>query len=216
MTPKQLTLGLRQVDSEGIRFFIPHSGVMQAFNLVNKRYLELREHSSEFVLIVLVGPKGCGKTHLLNSILEAENSKYDLTVSRFDWSGKNILDNDIVRFVDNYESTKREGGMIAVEMREHPQSIVDNPHLSSRLLAADLANLDYPREDELEPVLNSLLARRNLLFSQATLQYLLKRLPREPLSFERIFAKIDELSLPEHRPVKRTLIRQALSSKSKP
>ena len=68
------------------------------------------------------------------------------------------------------------------------------------------------KEEELSPILNSLLERKNMKLSERSVAYLLRRLPREPLSFDAIFARINELSLEESRPAGLGVIRELIDN----
>ena len=57
----------------------------------------------------------------------------------------------------------------------------------------------------------SLLERHNLRLADNSLQYLLKRLPRDPLSFDAIFGKINELSFQQGKPARLGLVRQVVA-----
>ena len=90
------------------------------------------------------------------------------------------------------------------------EQLSENPHIMSRLNSLTALSLDYPSEEELRPILNSLAERNNLKLSDTNLDYLLKRLPLKPLSFANIFARVDELSLTDGKPAKRSVLKEAV------
>ncbi|MCB0359098.1 MAG: hypothetical protein KDD44_05670, partial [Bdellovibrionales bacterium] len=67
-----------------------------------------------------------------------------------------------------------------------------------------------PGEEEFEPIVRSILERRNMVVSEFSLRYLLRRLPRRALSIEEISAKISALSFAESRPAGLGVIRDVL------
>ena len=97
-----------------------------------------------------------------------------------------------------------------IASKHPPKAATTNPHLQSRLLASEMIQLKYPEEEELKPLLCSLLERHNLHLSEASMAYILKHSPRDPLSFESIFARINEISLISSRPANQRTVREAM------
>jgi chromosomal replication initiation ATPase DnaA len=92
-------------------------------------------------------------------------------------------------FIELYDRLKREGGLLFIRAAKPPKDVTDNPHVLSRLLAGQAVLLDFPREEECVPILHSLLERLNLKLTNRAIDYLIRRMPRNPLSFEVILAK---------------------------
>ena len=214
----QLGLGLSVRDPYAPHYLIPHSGIAAALEGLEQIRKALREDPCAFKPVVLFGPRGCGKTHLSQSFLAVVASDADGTAERavyFDFGSTSaetneIEDESVAKFISTYERLKSNGGCLLVEAAYHPRRCTDNPHILSRLLACELFELSYPREEELPPLFRSLAERANLRLSERNMEFLLKRLPSDPLSFAAILGKIDELSLSQGRPATLNLIREAL------
>lgn len=185
--------------------FVPHSGVIDAYSELTSSLQVLEENPSSFFYFQLLGPAGAGTSHLLEVIREraVDEGHFETFDSPMDW-GDNAL---VRRFIDAYERLKAEGGMLLVT---NP-SATDNPHVLSRLRGAVTLELRYPQEDELRPLVLSLLERRGLKFDESKLSYLLERLPADPLSLSSILAKIDALSLIGGKQPSRSAFREVLS-----
>ena len=185
--------------------FVPHSGVIEAYSELSKSLQTLEENPSNFFYFQLLGPAGSGTSHLLEVIRERveDESRFETFDSPMDWEDQEL----VRRFIDAYERLKSSGGMLLVV---NP-SPTENPHVQSRLRGAVPLELRYPQEDELRPLVHSLLERRGLKFEESKLAYLLDRLPADPLSLSSILAKIDALSLIGGKQPTRSAFREVLS-----
>jgi chromosomal replication initiation ATPase DnaA len=79
------------------------------------------------------------------------------------------------------------------------------------LLAGQAVLLDFPREEECVPILHSLLERLNLKLTNRAIDYLIRRMPRNPLSFEVILAKISAESFSLSKPAGLSVVRKIVS-----
>ena len=208
----QLTLELAPVAPHSLQYFVQHSGVAEAFTTLAARVEEVAEKSQQFRIVYVFGQRGCGKTHLLTAYRQ-EAYRLGIAPDRVcmldlsDWSSSDD-DERVAAIVAEYDHLKAEGGLMLLEAESPPKDVSSNPHLQSRLLAGDVLRLSYPREEELRPLLQSLAERRNLKLSENSIDYLLKRLPLEPLSFDNIFAKISEFSLSRSKPAGLGVVRE--------
>lgn len=211
----QLTFHLAPVEPYSLSYFVPHSGVTEAYELLEHAIAEVSEGG--FRLVFLYGSSGTGKTHLLYGFRKrAEEQGIDperICVCSLEQLLKNKSES-IGEFVKTYDRLKSEGGLILVEARDifHPTDDLDK-HLSSRLLAGYSVKVGYPREEELRPLLLSLLERKNLKLTDYSLNYLLRWLPLDPLSLDRILTAINDLSLSNSRKVGQGLIREVLRAR---
>lgn len=240
-SPKQVAFQLRAVDPMGDSWFVSHSGVALAEQELLSALVELAGQlgdrsvidqagpegsgvGAQFLGYKLVGPEGVGKTHLLNLIGREAESR-GIRFSQVD----GLL--GVGEFVARYEAAKKEGGLFVFACRpedvaednkalDSPYSTesnqhfgLSNPHLRSRLNTLVSLRMTYPLEEELLPVFESLAERFNFKIPQSGIDYLLKRLPLKPLSFNNILAKLDDFCLAEGKKAGRGALRDLLQEK---
>ncbi len=213
--PEQLCFDLPPRDRFSLAYLVRHSGIAYAVDTVEtalQRLLTNRVHA-EFILVF--GPKGSGKTHLVNGFADRAQdlglrvmTHEFLMVEHQGLLGVVSDDERISALVDGYERLRASGGIAIFSAAVGPYEITTNPHLRSRLLGCQIAEIAYPREEELKTLVLSLLERHNLKLSEASLEYLLRRLPRDPLSFDHIFARINASSLRQARPAGQAVVRE--------
>jgi chromosomal replication initiation ATPase DnaA len=211
---KHLSLNLNPVTPYSLDYFVRHSGVATALDVGLSAIEELVGNSEKFKLIYLLGPSGSGKTHLvegLRSLVDKNKISSEKFVVVEDLE---ILEESqlISQIVSVYDLLKTTGGMMILTSTKDPRKITANPHVQSRLLAGDLLEINYPQENELRPILISVLERKNLKLSDYSINFLLKRLPLDPLSFSNIFARLNDLTLTEGRPANFGAVRDLYSS----
>ena len=217
--PAQLTIPLPAQEPFSLSFFVAHSGVAQALSLVLDAVRDVRLAPSEFRAIFLWGPEGVGKSHLIEGAI-AQAKRQGIApeqISVFDLTDEQLLrslDRDPERFIYEYERVRSGGGLLLTTSRQSPDESSRNPHLLSRFRAGSVEELSFAREEELQTVLEALFERRNLRVSSKTLDFMIRRLPSDPLSFHRIVAKIDgfvwaEGGTPSVHTIKRVLLSEA-------
>ena len=218
---EQLSFQLRPVEPYGMEYFVPHRGVVQAVAVLDQALGDVAAAPENFRMVFLWGPPGSGKTHLCEAYHAAALKRglaphkirlVDLEERLVD---SRVSDNDesaVAEFVACYEQLRASGGMLIVCARRAPAEVSSNPHLKSRILAAASCELAYPLEEELPPLLSSLLSRHNLKLSPRSQTYLLRRLPLAPLSFDNIFARISELSFSQSKPAGLGLVRESVEA----
>ena len=215
----QLSLSLVPHDSFAPEHFVAHRGVNEVFAAVNHLIDELRSHleSEEelgFHFLYISGPSGSGKTHL-GRVIEAKVAEMPLEIPCrvFEFHGVgNETESDISAFIDAYQRMRGVGGVLVVLANQPPEDEAWNPHLSSRFRCALPLVIDYPADDELSPLVRSVVSRMNLRFTESQMEYLLKRLPNRPLSLAHVFDRISNLALTEGKPVGRNVFRAILES----
>ncbi len=198
----QLPLSLASGTSSD-QFFVTHSGVIDALSAIE---LSLADPSS-FSFFHVTGPKGSGKSELLRVFERRAPS----VVTAFDFFSGEPTDDTVAAFISAYESKKSSGGTLLVAAGHAAK----NPHVASRLAFALPLELGFPREEELHPLVHALLERRGLRFTDSMVEFLVRRLPADPLSLSSIFAKIDELSLAQGKQANRAIVREALETPPK-
>jgi len=210
----QIPLKLEVFEPHSLRYLVPHSGVADALPIFERCLADLENDSNVFRSIFLYGPQGSGKTHLTRGYQELALTRGIQSVSVFD-TDLLVTPETVRSFIDATEQARNSGGLIIAEGRELPTERGDlTPHITSRLLAGYSVRIGYPMEEELKPLLLSILERRSLRLPEHSVQHLLKLLPTNPLSMERIIRAIDELALSEQRKVGRGLILKALERAS--
>ena len=212
--PEQITLPLESSLPRSVFNLVPHSGIMEAVTSFESALDVVVEDKSAFRMIYLYGKEGSGKSHLIDAYLErAALRGICAELKVFQLGSENDREDWVSYFISEYERIKSCGGVIIVEAREHPVSAATNPHLQSRLLSGEVIAVNPPLDEEVRLVVESLLARRQVEISEYVLDYLLKRIPRDTLSFSSILARIDELSLRDKKPVGLAIVRKVLDEK---
>lgn len=219
----QLSLELPPADPYSLFYFVPHHGVSEAVALFEQAVDDLVKDPTAFRTIFIYGPSGSGKTHLVEGFALAAVSQgvsqEHLCQIDLDNQGEadtRCVDDNrwVAQFIARFEERKSCGGLVLISSRTAPGEVTDNPHLTSRFLSGSVLRVYYPSEEELRPLLLSLLERRNLKLSEKSLHYLLRRLPIDPLSFDAIFARINELSLLQGKPAGFGVVREAVHSEA--
>ncbi len=211
--PLQLPLALAPSSANALHYLIPHSGVVEAIQALDQALLQLETNEKHFAMFYLYGEQGSGKSHIVNAYCD-EAVRRGIPTERFeldDNQGEKKEDRNVSFIVSVYEQLKANGGLLCFASRYSPKEVSSNPHLVSRLLAGQIFQLEYPRGEELQPILRSLLERQNLQLSAHSVDYLMRRIPRDPLSFSKIFAKISALSFLTNQPAKFTLIKNIVA-----
>jgi len=215
----QLNFDLKPQSPFSLRYFVVHTGASEAVQTLRLAIDSVAANPSTFKLVLVHGAKGAGKSHLLQGFaeeaLELGISPEKITVidvqelSSPD-SGQ-IEASALAAFIDRYEQLRSDGGLLLLEASDVPEAANGwDPHLWSRLVAGYVVRLGYPREEELRPLLGSLVERKNLKLSEYSMNYLLRWLPADPLSFDRIVSAINDLSFSSKRAAGQRLIQEVL------
>lgn len=177
--------------------------------------------------LLLIGPKGSGKTHLSQVwldrtqalVVEARTLAENLNdVGR----GTSVLLEDVDRGVDEdalFHLLNRAAGDAGVTVlmtaskgpADWPVSL---PDLASRLNATETAVLHEPDDALLRQVMEKLFRERRTPLAAGVLDYLLVRMERS-IDYARILtAWLDRAALAQKKPVTRTLAREGLAALS--
>lgn len=171
-------------------------------------------------LLVIHGPRACGKTHLLKVWQnETDAAAYvpeavGALPAAVTVDGIDRLVGDPVReeaLLHLYNIQKERGGHILAAAETPPRqwrfALRD---LESRLLAAPAVAVGSPDDQLMAVVLTKLFSDRQLFVSQEVVQFLLPRLERSFAAMRDIAAAIDRKALAEKRPVTVPLVRELL------
>lgn len=213
MAVEQLPLPLQAQQHYSADYFVSHSGVADALRFFEESADRLQREPDFFQSLYLYGPPGVGKSHLL-SMMRSSILRRGLPAGAFegaDFGASDLpADAHVGEIVSRYEQLRTEGGLLVFASRFTPEGLTKNPHLLSRLRSSAIFEVRSPSIDELRPTLQSLLERRNLRLSERNLDYLLRRVPTNPLSLWGILAKMDDRALREGRTVSLHFIREIL------
>ena len=179
--------------------------------------------------LVLVGPEGCGKTHL--ATIWARDARADVVAARDlteDVAGTLTAERAIV-----IEDADRAAGMTAREhalfhalnlSAAHGARVlitgrlaparwpVRTPDLASRLQALPQVEINPPDDTLLSSILNKLFSDRQLSASPEAIRFLVPRMERTFAAAERIVASLDRRALADRRPVTRNLAMELMAS----
>ncbi len=215
----QLPLQLAPRDSLAPAYFVPHSGVREVLETFDKVCSELRrrlhdEDEIGFHFFFVSGPSGSGKSHLARVVLERVHEVSDeIPCEIFELHGIGRVDGETTAaFIDAYQRLRGVGGVLVVFSTQLPDDDAWDPHLGSRFRCALPLVIDFPSDDELEPLVLSVLERANLRLPHSDITYLLQRVPARPLSLTHIFDSVSRLALAEGKPVGRGIFRAVLAA----
>jgi chromosomal replication initiation ATPase DnaA len=177
-------------------------------------------------LLVLHGPAGCGKSHLLqvwrdkagalsldaSDLGEALERSHDIIAD-----GRPIVLDDAEQVVDEaaffhlINSVREAHSSLLLAAGKPPARWpFDLPDLRSRLNAAQIVAIDEPDDVLLLAVLRKLFRDRQVRVAENVYSYLSARMDRSFEAAVKIVARLDEFALAKGRPVSRELARQCL------
>jgi len=164
--------------------------------------------------LALVGPEGCGKTHL--SLIWAQET--GATFVDGDFAARELAGSGCVVFEDCdrrlttpdaefalfhlLNILREEGGMILMTARTPPARWpVRLPDLVSRLTAVTVAQVKSPDDELLEHLVVKLFADRDVVIKDKLATYIAKRIDRNSAAIEAAVAALDARSLELREPV---------------
>ncbi len=177
--------------------------------------------------VYLWGPAGSGKTHLLQSFVEAaratRGSAY-LDAARPDWSAaadaEAVAIDDVgrlnpvaqVALFDLYNRLHASGGSIAASGDAAPAALGLRPDLRSRLASGIVLQLHPLNDAEKSEALREHAKRRGMSLGDDLLGYLLSHLERDMGTQIAVLDALDRYSLEHQRPITLPLLKRALAS----
>lgn len=212
MPPRQLALPFVHAPSHAATDFLPadsNAGAL-AWLADDARWPQRR--------LVLFGPAGAGKTHLLHIWAERAGARLltgpalaglpppgPVTVDDADLAPPEPLLHLL--------NANAEAGHPALLAARLPPArwVVRLPDLASRLRAAAVAEIHPPEDSLLRALLARLLSDRQLQVAAPVQDWLLLRLPREAAALREAVARIDRVALASGRRVTRALAAEALA-----
>lgn len=186
-----------QIDS----YFILHTGISEQFSSARAiiEGFSKEEAFREGAVIYVCGPRGCGKSSFIR-VLEDVCLESNILFNSFEIKSESeFFDKysegslNTEQLVSLYQDNKIRSGVLFFEASDVPSKIITDPHALSRLLSGTVLKLDYPQEEELRPILISLLERYHLRLQEKHINEILQRVPAIPKYFELITESIGEL-----------------------
>lgn len=174
-------------------------------------------------LLVLHGPRACGKTHLLK-IWQDEAGAATYDAAAVDRAPHAVAIDDIDRLIGDraqeeallhlYNLQKERGGHVLAAAQTPPRdwrfAIAD---LESRLRAAPAVAVQSPDDELMAVVLTKLFSDRQIFVSQDVVQFMLPRLERSFAALRNVVDMLDRQALSEKRAITVPLVRAVLAAR---
>lgn len=155
--------------------------------------------------LVLVGPEGAGKSHLLRLF----GLRWGEAVAIFD--DADAPGRDEAAMFHAWNAAQAGGAGLLLAARTPPAAWnIDLPDLRSRLATAALAGIDAPDDALLAEIVAKAFRARGLLVSPIVINYMISRIERSFAAAASAVAAIDAAALAGQRSVTVPLVRSAL------
>ena len=175
-------------------------------------------------LVNIFGPKGCGKTHLINILQTKIQSLLILS--------KNVSSDILVEYktkecliIDDYNNNIDEKTLYSVinqSYQDNKYLIISSPtsikkfktelvDLGSRFSSFIDIGIDLPTDDLLRVILTKHFSDKQIQISEKNIEYILKNIERSYEKINNFSNSIDSLSLTKAQPVKLQLIKKVLN-----
>jgi chromosomal replication initiation ATPase DnaA len=219
---EQLRLSFQHQDATGAEDFMPAPCNREALAWI------ARWPDWPAPALLLHGPPGCGKSHLARIWASRTGGLWldTAAAARAELGAERtcVLDDadpvaDEKALLSIYNQLQERRGHLLMTARR-PVGVwqLKLPDLGSRLRAAPAVAIGAPDDALLGAVLLKLFADRQLLVSEAVIEYLLRRMERSFEAARRVVAALDATSLREQRPITvalaRTLLEQDATTRS--
>ena len=175
-------------------------------------------------LVNIFGPKGCGKTHLINILQTKIQSLFVLS--------KNVSSDILVEYktkecliIDDYNNNIEEKTLYSIinqSYQDNKYLIISSPtsikkfktelvDLGSRFSSFVDVGIDLPTDDLLRVILTKHFSDKQIQISERNIEYILKNIERSYEKINNFSNSIDSLSLTKAQPVKLQLIKKVLN-----
>ncbi|MFG1429801.1 chromosomal replication initiator DnaA [Xanthobacter sp. V2C-8] len=175
----------------------------------------------------LVGPEGAGKSHLAAifaaragaRIIPARALDRDGVPAALDTGALVLEDLDTgpveeAALFHLLNLAREQGAFLLMTTRTPPAKLAfATADLASRLRAVPVFEIAPANDDLLAALLLKLFADRQVAVDEATVSYLLLRIPRSVAGAQKVVEEIDRAALAAHRPVTRALAAQVLKAR---
>lgn len=176
--------------------------------------------------LLLWGPEGCGKTHLLYvwarrrdaPVLDARELDDDWPVTGAACAIDHLDGPTDERALLHFLNRARESRTMVLFASRHPPSrlAVALPDLASRLRAVMTVAVGLPEDSLRAALLMKLLAERQLVVAQPVMDWLCRHLPRTGSAMIDAVRRLDREALAHGRPITRALARSVLADLLEP
>jgi chromosomal replication initiation ATPase DnaA len=178
--------------------------------------------------VVLIGPEGCGKSHLAEVFASRSRAKWQSAAGLDEAAVPDLLETGACIIEDIGVNSglnetalfhllnlaREQHGHILLTARTAPRTWkIQLNDLATRLAAAPLVRIDGPDDVLLRGLLVKLFADRQLGIDEAVISYMLKNMERSAASARRIVAEIDNAALKNKAEVTRTFIAKLFRTK---
>lgn len=216
--PQQLVMPFAPSVSYQPEDFIPGAANAAVLNLID------RWPDWPYSLVVVHGPKGSGKTHLLHTFCArigavmidprriGRTPADQLLTGHHAWAIDGIeYIPDEAAFAQLINHARARGDYVLMSANQPPAHVaVTLPDLRSRLAALPEVALGLPDDALLTAVLAKAFADRQLRIGPDMLAYAVARLERSYEAAQRFVTRLDELSLATGKPIGTALMRSLL------
>jgi chromosomal replication initiation ATPase DnaA len=176
--------------------------------------------------VLVVGPKGSGKSHLAN-VWRKKSGANEVAASGLADAAVSLLERQnalVVEDIDRGVASERTLFHLLNLARESRHSMlltsraapgeveIELPDLRSRLRALPLVRIDAPDEALLQAVLVKLFSDRQLVVEPHVVSYIARHIERSMDTASRVVAETDRLSLAMQRKVTRRVAAEALKA----
>ena len=179
---------------------------------------------------ILVGPAGCGKSHLAQvwqtrsqaEIASAKLTTIESLPQLFTSKSLCIEDIDAGSFDETMmfhamNVARQEGGYLMLSSRVEPALWnVKLPDLASRLKALPLVHIRPPDDALLRGILVKQFADRQIVVDEATITYMMLRMPRSAGAARHLVAEIDREAMTQKAEVTRPFVAKMMARLANP
>ena len=175
-------------------------------------------------LVNIFGPKGCGKTHLINILqtkiqsllILSKNVSPDILVEYktkecliIDDFNNNIDEKTLYSIINqSYQDNKYLIISSATSIKQFKTELID---LRSRFSSFVDIGIDLPTDDLVRVILTKHFSDKQIQISEKNIEYILKNIERSYEKINNFSNSIDSLSLTKAQPVKLQLIKKVLN-----
>lgn len=208
MSPRQLSLGLSYRKAYNSDDFM-----IAPCNVDAVTWLDLYPNWPAHALVIL-GPKGSGKTHLAHIFSQNVIDGADLADTCLPEKVDKIVVENIDRLADEtalfhlYNWTKEQDIGLLMTARELPD--IKLPDLKSRLYLAPKISILPPDDDLIYAVLAKAFHERNIVVDPSVLEYAVKQIERSFPAVHRLIEAADKISLEKGHRITVPIVKEAL------